>query len=153
MLYELLCGQTPFSGPPQIVLFNAIHTEPAVPRTVKAAVPRDLETICLKAMAKRLEDRYAVCQELADDLRRWRTEGQFRLAGSGRWSRWCTRGQRNPAIAALVLAVATLLVIGTAFVIGTAPEILRRSILRRGRKPSRWLLARIDLCRCSMARN
>jgi serine/threonine protein kinase len=75
VLYELLCDQTPFSGPPQIVLFNALHMEPKPPRTVKAAIPHDLETICLKAMAKRSEERYATCQELADDLRRWQ-EGE-----------------------------------------------------------------------------
>ena len=40
-------------------------------REHRPEVPRDLETICLKAMAKRPEDRYTDCQELADDLRRW----------------------------------------------------------------------------------
>ena len=31
VLYELLCGETPFSGPPQVILFNVLHTEPRSP--------------------------------------------------------------------------------------------------------------------------
>src|SRR5262249_9768005 len=71
LLYELLCGQVPFDGPPEVVLFNALHVEPKSPRQVNPQVPRDLETICMKAMAKWPADRYGDCQELADDLRRW----------------------------------------------------------------------------------
>jgi len=65
VLYELLCGDTPFSGPPEIVIFNAIHQPPPAPRTVKPQIPRDLETICLKAMAKSPGDRYPACHHLA----------------------------------------------------------------------------------------
>jgi hypothetical protein len=75
LLYELLCRRTPFEGPTEVVLFNALHTEPPPPRSVNRAVPYDLEKICLKAMAKRPQDRYAGCQEMADDLGRW-IEGQ-----------------------------------------------------------------------------
>src|SRR5205814_208814 len=58
VLYELLTGMTPFEGPPQIVLFNAVRTPPKPPRRLNPKVPRDLETICLKALAKRPQDRY-----------------------------------------------------------------------------------------------
>jgi WD40 repeat protein len=113
VLYELLCGQTPFDGPPEVVLFNAVHTEPPPPRRVKPQVPRDLETVCLKALAKEPARRYADCQALADDLRRW-LEGEpiraRRLGLLERGRRWC---RRNPAVAALTAAVATTLVLGT----------------------------------------
>jgi hypothetical protein len=68
VLYELLCGRKPFEGPPEIVLVNTKHTPPPPPRSVNPSVPEDLEKICLKTMAKRPEDRYASCQELADEL-------------------------------------------------------------------------------------
>jgi tRNA A-37 threonylcarbamoyl transferase component Bud32 len=114
VLYELLCGRTPFSGPPPILFFNAIHREPAPPRQVQPRVPRDLETVCLKALAKRPGQRYASCQEMADDLRRW-LEGEpiqaRRLGPVERAARWCGR---NPVVAGLVAAVALLLVAGTA---------------------------------------
>ena len=87
------------------LLFNALHTEPPRPRQRNPKVPLDLETICLKAMAKRPEDRYASCQDLADDLRRWQ-EGEpiraRRLGPVERATRWC---RRNPAVAGLAAAV------------------------------------------------
>jgi predicted Ser/Thr protein kinase len=71
VLYELLCGRPPFSGPPPYVLFHTIHHEPPSPREVAPAVPRGLAAICHKALAKQPERRYPSCQALADDLRRW----------------------------------------------------------------------------------
>ncbi len=75
VLYELLCGEPPFSGPPSYVLFHAIHVEPASPHLVEPKVPRSLAAICLKALAKQPERRYESCLEFSSDLRRW-------LAGS-----------------------------------------------------------------------
>jgi serine/threonine protein kinase len=71
VLYELLCGQTPFFGPPSYVLFHAIHHDPPSPRTIAPKVPRTLAAICERALAKQPEWRYPSCQVLADDLRRW----------------------------------------------------------------------------------
>ena len=53
------------------MLFHAIHREPPSPRAVDSKVPRALAAICLKALAKSPERRYADCQALAEDLRRW----------------------------------------------------------------------------------
>ncbi len=101
VLYELLTGKTPFYGPPAIVLHNILHQEPAAPRTIRTDIPVELETICLKAMARQPEQRYAGCQELADDLRRW-LEGEpiraKQLSLGQRLVRW---GRRRPALVAL----------------------------------------------------
>jgi hypothetical protein len=88
VLYELLCGQPPFSGPPSYVLFHTIHQEPPSPRTVDSRVPRPLASICLKALAKQPEDRYASCQALADDLKKW-LDGQ--TPSAARRSSWSLR--------------------------------------------------------------
>src|SRR5262249_20670308 len=113
MLYELLCGETPFSGPPEILIYNVLHQEPPAPRTLRPDLPRDLETICLKALWKRPEERYGSCQELTDDLRRW-LEGEpiraRRLGIVERLGRWC---RRNPAVAGLAAAVVLTLLLGT----------------------------------------
>ncbi len=111
VLYEMLCGQTPFHGPPALVLSLVINQEPPTPSSVKPDVPADLETICLKAMAKRPQERYPSCQELADDLRRW-LDGEPILARRHtlleRLGRWC---RRQPKLVALAGAVVVCLVL------------------------------------------
>jgi serine/threonine protein kinase len=71
VLYELLCGRTPFSGPPLAVLISALQQEPPRPVDLDPTVPGDLEAICLKTLAKRPEDRYPSCESLAEDLGHW----------------------------------------------------------------------------------
>jgi tRNA A-37 threonylcarbamoyl transferase component Bud32 len=71
VLYELLCGRPPFNGVPQAVLYQAVHSRPVPPHQPRPDVPRALEAICLRAMARRPEDRYPTCEALADDLRGW----------------------------------------------------------------------------------
>jgi eukaryotic-like serine/threonine-protein kinase len=71
VLYELLCGQPPFCGPPSYVIFHTIHHDPPLLHTVAPKVPRALSAICVKALAKRPEHRYASCEDFAIDLRCW----------------------------------------------------------------------------------
>ena len=71
-LYELLTLQPAFDGRDrQEILRQIAFEEPRPPRKLNPAVPRELETIVLKAMAKEPASRYATAQELADDLRRF----------------------------------------------------------------------------------
>jgi WD40 repeat protein/tRNA A-37 threonylcarbamoyl transferase component Bud32 len=111
-LYELLTGRTPFTGPTAVVLYNAIHTEPPPPRTLVPDLPLDLEVICLKAMAKKAEDRYPGCKELAEDLRRWLAGEPIVARPLRPWERlirWC---RREPALASAVgVAAAAILAV------------------------------------------
>jgi serine/threonine protein kinase len=69
VLYESLTGQLPFTAAHLAgLIYQIISTEPPPPRKLKADVPPVLERICLKAMAKQHEQRYADCQALAADL-------------------------------------------------------------------------------------
>jgi formylglycine-generating enzyme required for sulfatase activity len=72
-LYELLCGRTPFCGPLEVVIFHTLHTPPPPLRADHPEIPAELEAICLRALAKRPEERFASCRELAKDLGRWLT--------------------------------------------------------------------------------
>jgi WD40 repeat protein len=71
-LYELLALEPPFRGTDRQELLRQIaFEEPRAPRRLNPAIPAELETIVLKALAKNPDERYATAQELADDLRRF----------------------------------------------------------------------------------
>jgi serine/threonine protein kinase/tetratricopeptide (TPR) repeat protein len=71
-LYELLTLEPPFAGQSQHeVLRQIAYDEPIPPRRRNRAIPVELQTIVLKAMAKSPADRYGTAQEFADDLRRF----------------------------------------------------------------------------------
>jgi len=72
ILYEMLTGQLPYgSGSPADVIVRLITDEPVPPRKIEPRIPRDLETICLKAMAKAPDRRYASVRALLEDIRRF----------------------------------------------------------------------------------
>jgi serine/threonine protein kinase/WD40 repeat protein len=112
-LYELLTRRPAFDGrTPQEVVSQIIGREPVLPRRLEPAIPRDLETIVLKAMAKRPADRYPSARELADDLGRWlRTEPirARRIGPLGRTARWCRRNPRLAVVSSSSAAVILLL--------------------------------------------
>ena len=72
VFYEMLSGRRPFRGEsaPQ-VLRQIISSEPRPPRQIDDAVPRELERICLRAIAKRASERYATARDMAEDLRQY----------------------------------------------------------------------------------
>src|SRR6266540_1182205 len=73
-LYEMLTGQVPFTGPtPVAIAYQHVQEDPTPPRALNPDVPVPLERVCLKAMAKRPEDRYQTAVELRADLERART--------------------------------------------------------------------------------
>src|SRR5207302_2706673 len=93
-LYELLTLEPAFPGNDREELLRQISREEArPPRRLSRAIPADLETVVLKAMAKRPEDRYATARELAEDLRRFLEQKPIRarrptlLERAAKWSR------------------------------------------------------------------
>jgi tRNA A-37 threonylcarbamoyl transferase component Bud32/tetratricopeptide (TPR) repeat protein len=127
LLYELLTDAVPFAGPVDMVLYHAAHSEPRPPRALRPDVPPDLQTICLKAMAKRPADRYADCRAMADDLRRWQEGEPIKSRRPGlveRAARWC---RREPALTAAVAAAALCLLA----VAGTATAMARHDAAAR----------------------
>ena len=108
VLYQLLTGRTPFDGPPQVVIYNVLNRPIPAPRSLKQEIPRDLETVCLKSVAKDAQGRYATCQAFADDLERWGNDESIRARRTGvveRFLRWCRREPRVAGLAAAVLVV------------------------------------------------
>src|SRR5262249_30099849 len=70
ILYEILTGRPPFSGPETTELLRrVIHEPPARPNSLVALTPPALEAVCLKALAKKPADRYDSASALASDIR------------------------------------------------------------------------------------
>jgi WD40 repeat protein/tRNA A-37 threonylcarbamoyl transferase component Bud32 len=132
LFYELLTGRTPFSGPPQIVIVNVLTQQPQSLRSIKPAIPKDLETVCLKAMAKESGHRYDSCRSLAGDLRRWIAGEPItarRISYTERFVRW---SRRNVGMSSLI-AIAALLVV-TVAVISTVAAVRLNDFANRARK-------------------
>lgn len=70
VFYELLAGRRTFSAESQAELLEQITSQEArPPRQIDDRVPKELERICLKALAKRASDRYTTALDMAEDLR------------------------------------------------------------------------------------
>jgi WD40 repeat protein/serine/threonine protein kinase len=129
LLYHLLTARAPFAGEtPTAVLRQVEEQEPVAPRLLNSSVPRDLETICLKCLAKEPSRRYARASALGDDLERF-LEGkpiQARPTSPlGQAWRWC---RRRPSLAAALGGIGLLLMVIAASSIVSAHHInyLRR---------------------------
>ena len=112
ILYELLAGRPPFREPtPLETVVKVAHSEVIPPRRLQPKLPRDLETICLKALAKEPHKRYPSAESLADDLHRFLSDQPIkarRIGPLGRAWRWA---RRHPAEAVMLASIATLLVV------------------------------------------
>src|SRR6516165_4295453 len=71
IFYQMLTGELPFRGSKMMIIHQVLHEDPRPPRRINDKIPRDLETICLKALAKAPGRRYPSAREMADDLRRY----------------------------------------------------------------------------------
>jgi hypothetical protein len=116
VLYQWITGELPFRGNSHIILHQIVHEEPPPPRQVNRQIPRDLETICQKAMAKRPQARYATAGEFAADLRRLQRREPIVARPFGRAERLWNWARRKPAEAAL-LALGPLVLIGFALLV------------------------------------
>jgi serine/threonine protein kinase/WD40 repeat protein len=109
-LYELLTLRPAFDEAERHKLASQVmHTEPPRPRKLNPLVPRDLETVVLKTLARDPAHRYQTASELAEDLKRFVDDRPIRarrVSARERFWRWC---RRNPALAWLTGAVAALL--------------------------------------------
>ncbi len=113
-LYELLTGVPAYDGESSDEVIRKILTEPPVPpRALDSTISRDLETIILKAMAHRAEDRYATAGELAEDLDRFLRYEPVKARRIGPIGRFSRLVRRHPAVST-VTAVAASIVLGVA---------------------------------------
>jgi WD40 repeat protein len=110
VLFQLLSGELPFAGTSRMLMHQLLHDEPRSLRSLNDRVPRDLETICLKAMAREPARRYSNASDMADDLRRKQRGEPIQARPIPPLEKLWRRARRNPALyAARALALLALL--------------------------------------------
>jgi WD40 repeat protein/serine/threonine protein kinase len=118
-LYELLALRPAFDGKDRLHLVNQIgRQDPARLRVLDPRIPRDLETILMKAIEKDPRLRYASADALAEDLRRYLADDPIKARRIGPLERLGRWGRRNPLVAGLSAAVVLITAIGFAGVFG-----------------------------------
>ncbi len=113
MLFVICTGKSPHRGKTsREVLQNILTQDQLTPRDLDSRIPRPLDAICQKALAKRKEDRYSSALQLRDDIQRWLADEpvsvyqERRLERAGRWF----RRHRNLAIGTMAVLAAMVVI-------------------------------------------
>jgi eukaryotic-like serine/threonine-protein kinase len=134
-LYELLTLRPAFDERDRNRLVKEVmHGEPVRPRKVNRAVPRDLQTVVLKAIARDPAHRYQTPADMAEDLKRFvedRPVKARRISNAEKLWRWC---RRNPLPASLLAAIVLVFLTGFA---GVAWQWHRAETAREEEKDQR----------------
>ena len=109
ILYELLTGRPPFitDNYTQTIML-VLSQEPVPPRRLQPRIPRDLETICLRCLQKRVKRRYSSAGDLADDLNRFLSGRPIHARRIGIIERAYLWAQRRP-VAAFFIGLSAML--------------------------------------------
>jgi serine/threonine-protein kinase len=119
-LYELVTGRPPFEGDTFVeILDRVVRIDPVPPRRLVPRLPRDLDTIILKALEKDPGRRYRTAEDFAEDLRRYADGERIVARQAGRLGQIYRSIRKNPVIAFLsvvgsgaILAAGVLLIRG-----------------------------------------
>jgi serine/threonine protein kinase len=139
VLYEAITGELPFRGSARMILRQILEEDPRPPCSLNHLIPRDLETICLKAMAKLPRDRYSSAEALADDLERYLQREPIQARPLGPAGRLWRRAQRQPL--PFALATALFIAIASGAIGVTWQWLLTRASLARERSQSQRTVA------------
>jgi serine/threonine protein kinase len=111
IFYELLTGHTLYKGETSARILSQILNEaPATPRQRMQGIPRDLEIITLKAIAREPGKRYESAAAMVEDIRLWMAGQAIKARAVGQWERLGYWARRNPTVASLagLLAVSVI---------------------------------------------
>ena len=137
--YELLTGERPFQGNRRMVLLQVLEDEPRPIRHLNDQVPKDLETICLKAMAKQSSRRYENAKEFAEDLGHYVSNEPINARPMGKMERlwlWC---RRYPLAASILVAVIVGAGVGFAYLSHLSKWFVQSTALESARNEADML--------------
>ncbi len=132
-LYELLTLRPAFEAADKAQLVQQLtQAEPAPPRRLDRQVPRDLETIVLKATAKEPSRRYQTATDLAEDLRRFLTDKPIDARRPTLFERMWRLCRRNRLVASLTASIVALVVLGSLAAFSAAVSYRKQRDVARG---------------------
>jgi serine/threonine protein kinase/tetratricopeptide (TPR) repeat protein len=150
ILYECLTGRPPFKGEHLVdTLDMVLHQEPFPPSKHIPGIPRDLERICLKCLAKESSERYHSALALAQDIERFRA-GEPILARPESFTRKLWRKARRHRVglliglsAAVILTVAGMMAFrgSKAWRVSDLQESITSSLER---EPADWTVEHVE---------
>jgi serine/threonine-protein kinase len=109
LLYELLTGRVPFHGATPLATLEQVRTqEPVPPRRRQRSIARELETICLKCLAKEPGRRFESAAALADDLHRFLKGHPIQARPTPLGQRLWRSVRQRPAVVAAALGAVVL---------------------------------------------
>lgn len=114
ILYFALTARPPVSAPTAMAALAQLGGRPERPSTANPAVPRDLETICLKCLEADPRNRYPSANAVAADLARWRNGESITARRPGVGERAWRAVRRHPFVTALSLATVAAVVVAIA---------------------------------------
>ncbi|MBI5369169.1 MAG: tetratricopeptide repeat protein [Planctomycetes bacterium] len=141
VLYEMLTGAPPFKDSPSLaaLIGRVLDEDPAPPCRLARGLDPDLETICVKCLAKDRADRYATAAELAADCRRFLGGEPISARPTGPIGRLWKKAKRNRRVAVALAALTSTAVVGavTASLVYDSYERQRRAGERRALEMTR----------------
>ena len=134
LMYEMLAGRGPFSGLPlHETIRSILHEDPKPLRKVDKRVPHELELVCMQALRKRPEDRYATALALGEDIERF-ADGRGVLAQQpSRMVRVAHVVRKNWRLAATIAAAVVVTLLAVALWL---PTIRRDAVISEARRLS-----------------
>ncbi len=131
-LYHLVTGGAPFAGSnPAEILLDILEKDPPKPGQSVPGLPRDIETIILKCMAKQPEVRYGSARELADDLDRYLRGEPIQARPASFWYRMARKASRNRPLVFVSLAAIIILILSGLWNAVNAKRAQAREVLVR----------------------
>jgi len=121
-LFEMLVGDRPFRGNSKVMLIHQVlHDDAPSPRSKNKRIPKDLDTICLKALEKDPAKRFQTAKAMGDELRRYLsgepilTRPITRIERAWRWTK------RKPLVASLATIVTLLTLVAAVLAVNRPP--------------------------------
>jgi hypothetical protein len=122
ILYQLLAHRFPFMGEGSTMSHLKQTADPKPPSAFKPGIPRDLDTICLKALRRDPAERYATAAEFADDLRRWLDGRPIQARPTPAWERAWRWTKRNRALTGMGVLVGVVIMLAAGIVYWMMPD-------------------------------